>query len=128
MAPEKADDHLKYYKHIRKIYKYLARMDRIKDQAPRFSESMEGLCKFIRETQGETSETASTLTSTFSVFQVNTAAMNSSGPVETGQFNLAACHQSSAGPRAGGGTENDLEEILEDSRTTKPTKAKAKNV
>ena len=64
---ELGEDHTKFFKHFRKIHKYLANMDRQKYLAPKFSESMEALSNHIKFNCD--SETNSTLTSNFSVFK-----------------------------------------------------------
>ena len=66
---EIGEDHSKFFKHIRKIHKYLANMDRQKYIAPKFSESLEPLSNHIKFNCD--SETTSTLTSNFSVFKAN---------------------------------------------------------
>jgi len=66
---ELGEDHTKFFKHFRKIQKYLCNMDRQKYLAPKFSESMEALSNHIKFNCD--SETNSTLTSNFSVFKAN---------------------------------------------------------
>jgi len=63
---------MKFYKHIRKIYKYLASLDKQKYTHPKFSSSLEPLSRFIKDNVSDTSETMSTLTSNFSVFKNQT--------------------------------------------------------
>lgn len=45
---ENGEDHNKFFKHIRKIQKYLANMDKQKFLAPKFSESLEPLANHIK--------------------------------------------------------------------------------
>lgn len=66
-----SEENHKFFKHMRKIYKYLSQMDRTKYLEPKFSESLEPLSKFIKDKCD--SETMSTMTSQFSMFK-NSAA------------------------------------------------------
>ena len=40
---------LQFFRHIRKIQKYLAVLDKVKSSAPRLSECLEPLTKYIKE-------------------------------------------------------------------------------
>jgi hypothetical protein len=64
---QNGEDLLKFFKHIRKIHKYLANMDRQKTGMARFSESLEPLSNYIKFNCD--SETNSTLTSNFSLLK-----------------------------------------------------------
>lgn len=57
----------KFFKHIRKIHKYLVKLEQSKPRDPNFSESLAALYSFIKERHD--SETASTMTSNFSMFK-----------------------------------------------------------
>lgn len=62
------DSDLKFYKHLRKIYKYVAQLDKTKQSSPKFGMAIEPLYTFFKENY-DADETVSTLTSTNSVFK-----------------------------------------------------------
>ena len=64
----------KFFKHIRKIHKYLVKLEQSKPRDPNFSESLSALYAFIRERTD--SETASTMTSNFSMFKNYPSVLN----------------------------------------------------
>ena len=63
----------KFYRHIRKIHKYLVKLEQGKPRDPNFSDCLQQLHGFIKERTD--SETASTMTSNFSMFKNYSSAL-----------------------------------------------------
>ena len=62
------ENDLKFYKHLRKIFKYVAQLDKAKQSGPKFGMAIEPLYTYFKENY-DADETVSTLTSTNSVFK-----------------------------------------------------------
>jgi hypothetical protein len=59
----------KFFKHIKKIHKFLSTMDRQKYLLPKYGEALEPLSKYIRENSDKNSDVMSNMTSNLSVFK-----------------------------------------------------------
>ena len=59
---------MKFNKHFRKIFKFMQQLDKQKINGPKYSEMMEPLYKYIKETVDMSSDGMSTMTSQLSVF------------------------------------------------------------
>jgi hypothetical protein len=64
------EDHMKFFKHIRKISKVLVTMDKTKSLEPKFGDIIEPLARHIKDHCD--SDQTSTITSNISVFKNNT--------------------------------------------------------
>ena len=59
----------KFFKHIRKIHKYLAQLDKHKYLDPKFGDAFNPLSKYIKDNCDKNSDAMSQLTSNLSVFK-----------------------------------------------------------
>ena len=66
---QSGEDHTQFFKHIRKIHKYLSALDKTKYLEPKFGAVLEPLAKHIKENCD--SDQNSTLTSNISLFKNN---------------------------------------------------------